>query len=121
MKTDTNEELTVTRRKDWTTLEMGFMRGWAMAMKFDGPTLLMAWPADTDDVRAVGSLSDPGERLAVDLMKRQTILYLNRSGLRFRQMLRVLDEAIRTKAPVSIAVAPGDDVIEDVRLQTPAP
>jgi hypothetical protein len=120
IKTDTTETLTVTRRKDWTTLEMGFVRGWPMAVKRKGTNLLLAWPADADDVRAVGSLEDPGERLAVDLMNRQTMLYLNRSGFRFRHLLEVLEEALLAKTPVSVAVAPGDDVIEDVRPKSQA-
>ena len=115
VKTDSQGDLTVERRKDWTTLEMGFLRGWVMAMRLQDTKVIAAWPADTDRVRAVGSLSDPGERLAIDLMKRQTILYLNRSDPRFRRLYAQLVDAVKTGVPVSVAVAPGDELIEDVR------
>ncbi len=115
VKTDTQGELTVERRKDWTTLEMGFLRGWVMGVRFEDAKVVAAWPADTDQVRAVGSLSDPGERLAVDLMKRQTILYLNRADSRFRALYAQLEAAVKAKAPVAVAVGPGEELIEDVR------
>lgn len=114
VKTDVMGVLTVERRKEWTTLEMGFIRGWAMCVKADAGVVAATWPADVDGVRAVGGLSDPGERIVIDLMKRQTFLYLDRTAPGFRARYQQLETAYRTKVTVAVAVAPGGDLIEDV-------
>jgi len=115
IKTDALGELTVARRKEWTTLEMGFVKGWPMSLKLEGAEVVLAWPADTDHLRALGAITDPGDRLVVDLMQRQTFLYLDRQGPRFAAMHRVLELAFRTKTQVSVAVAPGGELIDDAR------
>ncbi len=110
-------DFTVLRRKDWTTLELGFVRGWPMGLKADEGDVLGAWPADTDQVRAVGALADEGDRIAVDLMRRQTFLYLERKAPNFAQMHVILEEAVRSKRAVAVAVAPGKEIIEDLRFE----
>lgn len=110
-------DFTVLRRKDWTTLELGFVRGWSMGLKTSEGEVLGAWPADTDLVRAVGSIADAGERIAVDLMRRQTFLYLERAAPNFARMHLALEEAVRSKRAVVVAVAPGHEVIEDLRFE----
>ena len=115
IKTDTLGELTVARRKEWTTLEMGFVKGWPMSLKIDEGEVTLAWPADTDHLRALGAITDPGDRLVVDLMQRQTFLYLDRQGPRFAELHRVLALAFRNKTQVSVAVAPGGELIDDAR------
>lgn len=115
VKVDSLGELTVTRRKEWTTLEMGFVRGWVMSVKLDETTVVASWPADSDHVRALGSMSDPGN-VVVDLMKRQTFLYLDREDPRFVSMHQLVSSALQNKRTVAVAVAPGGEIIEDVQL-----
>ncbi len=115
MKVEGLGELTVTRRKDWTTLEMGFVRGWVMCVKLDDAKVVASWPADTDHLRALGSVSDPGN-VVVDLMKRQTFLYLDREDPRFAAMHQLVVKALQEKLAVAVAVAPGGEIIEDLQL-----
>lgn len=86
-----------------------------MSVKLDETTVVASWPADSDHVRALGSMSDPGN-VVVDLMKRQTFLYLDREDPRFVSMHQLVSSALQNKRTVAVAVAPGGEIIEDVQL-----
>lgn len=85
---------------------------------FDGSRLAITLvsSAPTDLVVALSPRESAGEAVAVQLMKRPTLLYLRKSHARFDEFYGQLQRALAGKKQVAFGVMPGSDQIEDIRI-----
>ena len=73
--------------------------------------------APTDKVVSISARTPVEEKIAVQLMMRPTLLFLRTSNARFEEFYDMLKKAVAEKRRVHLGVLPGDDVIEDVRVE----
>jgi hypothetical protein len=75
----------------------------------------------TDLILVVSPKTSAEPRVMVHLLKRPTLLYLERSNPRFDQLYGLLQEAFMQKRQVHLGVLAGGSIIEDVRVEEPKP
>src|SRR5690349_8425932 len=90
--TDVLGTLEVTRTKDWTILELGFIRRWTMGVNVEGTSVKLAWPAARDQVVTIGFDSEATDRMVLALVDRPKVLYLRKSHPRFDELLKQLED-----------------------------
>jgi hypothetical protein len=73
--------------------------------------------APADIVLALGPVEGQDRAVMVHLMKRPTLLHLDRAHPRFTELYSQIETAQRSKQVIALGVLPGDSNIEDVRAQ----
>ena len=118
LQTDQLGQLAVDDAANWDVLVKYQRSGNPIGIVRDETTarVRLAWPAESDLVAGIGATSPNEIRVMVQLMKRPTMLYLDRSGARFDPLLRLFEQALRDQSTVAVGVFPGDDTIKDARV-----
>lgn len=118
VETDSLGRLAVEADDNWAVLARYQALDQALGILYTAETSVLrrAWPAESDFVAAIEDSAPGQSRVAVQLMKRPTLLYLDCTTGRFAQLLELFQRAIADRSLVAVGVFPGGNTISDARV-----
>ncbi|MCX7097734.1 MAG: hypothetical protein NTV43_07505 [Methylococcales bacterium] len=119
VQTDRNGTLNCTNADFLNDLSFYSSRKIPVTLSFDetNRSIQSVSSAPVDALIVLSQKESPETQITVQLLKRPTLLYLNKSNPRFNELYEQLYQALIEKKQVLIGILPGSNQVEDVRIE----